>query len=239
MANPKLLQTSLVLCYFSISLCTILKDAGEISCAENQIFPQVFSINHHYAGKPLTHMEGPICNGVKKTCCANNEFYDLLDFWDKKNSEEHYSREQREYAFYLHNILSTYREQAEFAATQLRDNASNLNPKLKTAVDYVLHPESFTNEDYKNLTMESESCYTLNSYLLKGIMCAMCSPETVFRINKDSLFFDKREAAEFSEKCGPYLILLKKAADYLDAIGQIVIKDKFSVAIADRPPLTI
>jgi hypothetical protein len=25
----------------------------------------------------------------------------------------------------------------------------------------------------------------------------------------------------------------------LDAIGQIVIKDKFSVAIADRPPLTI
>jgi len=63
----------------------------------------------------------------------------------------------------------------------------------------------------KTFMAEGKKCVEFNSYLLKGAMCGLCSPESSRRIVQDKIFFDRKEAANFMNNCGTWI---KSLGDY-------------------------
>lgn len=59
--------------------------------------------------------------------------------------------------------------------------------------------------------VDIKKCYKHVASTLKGAMCSLCNPETSFRIVKNRIYFDRREAAIYVEECGDFI---KGLVDY-------------------------
>ena len=51
------------------------------------------------------------------------------------------------------------------------------------------------------------------------------------------IYFDKKEAAEFSRSCGNYFGILRNLSNWMNAVGKIVSLDKTGKPIEDRQEL--
>ena len=204
------------------SLSTLKIQSDKISCQNNLQFPRVFSVNHNYVGQAHKRFENQICNNVRASCCSELQFNDLAHYWDKQNAENSFSREQRQYAYWLYSIAVTYYEQAQIEATELKKFADKLTPDIKDAIDKIHDKTFWDNHNKKLFSEDAEKCWEFNSKLLKGIMCGMCSAETYLRIRENYAYFDKKEAAEFSKSCGGYFHQLRNLSEWMNAVAKVV-----------------
>ena len=110
-----LCNLSVLLLLVNFSWATLKYEVDLLSCESNTKYPQIFSVNHGSIGRAHRRLDEKICNNVRASCCTETEFNDLLHYWDKNNSDNNYSREQREYAYWLYSIATTYYEQVNFS----------------------------------------------------------------------------------------------------------------------------
>lgn len=117
--------------------------------------------------------------------------------------------------------MHLYREEFETAALELESNLGDaLTADIKQSIANI-KAKTFTNFDFQNFTKEAEKCWSLNSRLLKGLMCSMCSPESALRIGPGEIKFDRKEAAEFSLNCSEYLQQFVKLSSFLQDVYEV------------------
>ena len=205
--------------------CTMNRPIKELSCKNNLDFPRVFSVNFDYSGDPKNETTHDICSMVTESCCSNDngDFYDLRHYWQGANSDKNFSSDSRSFSDLFYSTFVSYHEIWITKAKNLLTGA-NLDKDLKTIAQELVNDYSTIKEDeLANYIVQAKQCYTHNSYLVKGMMCGLCSPEAFIRIADTNIYFDRKEAAEFGAQCGQWLQMDNTFAHLFEKIGKLMV----------------